>query len=185
MGALNAIVGLGSAIFGGITSSNAADQAAEQALTGYNYLTDNELVNASQTQGLEAQNAIAALLGLGGDPAAAEQAFQQYQDSTGYQFRLNEGMSAITGSAAARGLLNSGATAKGLTQYGQDLATQEFNNYLNQLLGQQASGLTSAYTTGQAGTAGGGTAGGYTYQGAQDTIANVAGGLGYALDPYM
>ena len=46
----------------------------------------------------------------------------------GYQFRLSQGTQAITGNAAARGLLQSGATAQALTRYGQDLASQEYGN---------------------------------------------------------
>jgi len=74
-----------------------------------------------------------ALTGLGGDEEAAQAAFQRYQNSTGYQFRLGQGMEAITGGAASRGLLNSGATLKGLNDYGQGAASAEFGNYLGQL----------------------------------------------------
>ena len=49
----------------------------------------------------------------------------------GYQFRLSQGTQAITGNAAARGLLQSGATAQALTRYGQDLASQEYGNVYN------------------------------------------------------
>lgn len=46
----------------------------------------------------------------------------------GYQFRLQQGTQAITGNAAARGLLQSGATAQAVTRYGQDVASQEYGN---------------------------------------------------------
>ncbi|MEX1088094.1 MAG: hypothetical protein WEC36_02630 [Phycisphaeraceae bacterium] len=81
------------------------------------------------------------LLGVGGDPAASQAAFQNYLNSTGYQFQLGEGQRAVTGSAAARGLLNSGSTARRLTQYGQDLGSSYFNNYLTQLGGVSQQGL--------------------------------------------
>lgn len=90
-----------------------------------------------------ANTATANLLGVGGNPAASEAALNNYLNSTGYNFRLREGQRAITGSAAARGLLNSGSTARALTAYGQDLASQGFDNYLAQLGGLANRGLTA------------------------------------------
>lgn len=49
----------------------------------------------------------------------------------GYQFRMSEGQKAIERSAAARGGLNSGATLKALTRFGQDTASSEFSNAYN------------------------------------------------------
>lgn len=46
----------------------------------------------------------------------------------GYKFRLGEGEKALQQSAAARGLLNTGGTAKDLIGYGQSFASNEFNN---------------------------------------------------------
>lgn len=60
----------------------------------------------------------------------------------GYQFRLNQGLNAITGNAAARGMLNSGATLKGLTNYSQDYASSEFGNEWNRLAGLAGVGQT-------------------------------------------
>lgn len=62
------------------------------------------------------------------------------QMDPGYQFRLNEGMKAIQGSAAARGGLNSGATLKALERYGQDYASNEYQNAYNRDF-QRLSGL--------------------------------------------
>ena len=49
----------------------------------------------------------------------------------GYQFRLTEGQKAIERSAAARGGLNSGATLKALSRYGQGVASDEYQNAYN------------------------------------------------------
>lgn len=46
----------------------------------------------------------------------------------GYQFRASEGQRALEQSAAARGLLNTGGTLKDLLNYGQNLASQEYQN---------------------------------------------------------
>jgi len=85
-------------------------------------------------------NAISNLLGLNGQQGSDE-GFQSFLDSTGYKFNLDTGSKAITGNAAAAGLLNSGATAKRLTQYGQELGKNYFSNYLGQLFGLNQSGL--------------------------------------------
>jgi hypothetical protein len=98
-----------------------------------------------------ANNAMAALLGLGGDTGAQDAAFQNYRDSTGYQFGLDQGTQAITGGAASKGLLNSGSTAKALSQFGQDYASTKFNDYLTQLSGLAGQGLQAGSLLGNVG----------------------------------
>ena len=46
----------------------------------------------------------------------------------GYQFRLDQGRKALEASAAHKGTLRSGATLKGLMDYGQGAASQEYQN---------------------------------------------------------
>jgi hypothetical protein len=80
----------------------------------------------------------------GGAPTGgAQSAFQNYLNSTGYQFRLGEGSKALNTNWAARGLLNSGAAAKAALKYGQDYASNEFGNYMGYLSGQQNVGLSA------------------------------------------
>lgn len=55
----------------------------------------------------------------------------QFQAEPGYGFRLSEGMKALERGAAARGGLLSGAQMKGIQRYGQDLASQEYQNAFN------------------------------------------------------
>jgi len=54
----------------------------------------------------------------------------QYDQNTdpGYAFRFSEGMKGLERGAAARGGLLSGATLRGITRYGQDMGSQEYNN---------------------------------------------------------
>jgi hypothetical protein len=60
------------------------------------------------------------------------------------QFQLQQGNKAIQNSAAAHGNLLSGATLKGLQNYGQQTALNNyFMPYLSQLGGQQAIGAQS------------------------------------------
>lgn len=179
----------------GLNQSNKQQKASTKAqLTGYNYLRGNENVQQAQDMGLAAANQrndvmglLSALLGIGGDPAAAQQGFDQFRDSTGYDFRLNQGMDAITGNRAARGILMSGATGKELMGYGQNLASAEFQNYLNSLRDQVSmndavsnTGLDAAYRIGAAGSAAGaGVANSVNqgYQNRMNSIGGIAGGL--------
>jgi hypothetical protein len=164
-------------IVSGLIGLRAARDARNSANQGFNFLRSNEGVQQAQQQGQVAGANIQGLLGIGGDPAAAEQAFEQYRGSTGYQFRLGQGLSAITQSGAARGLLNSGATAKAAIGFGQNLASGEFQNYLAQLQGTQATGLNAAYNTASQGTSAGVAAGNAQIAGGNA----LAGGLGGAL----
>lgn len=54
-----------------------------------------------------------------------------FQKDPGYAFRQSEGLKAIDNSAAARGSALSGATLKALTKYGQDYASNEYQNSYN------------------------------------------------------
>jgi hypothetical protein len=65
-----------------------------------------------------------------------------FEANPGYQFRLNEGLDALQGSAAAKGMLNSSGTMKGMMGYAQGMASQEYDkaydrqyNRLSQLAG--------------------------------------------------
>jgi hypothetical protein len=53
-----------------------------------------------------------------------------YTTSPGYQWRLDEGTRALERSAAAKGGLLGGGTGKALTRYGQDYATNDYQNFL-------------------------------------------------------
>lgn len=169
-------------IIGGIASAvigkRSADKAAQQSMLGFNYLKSNPLIQQAQTRGGLAMGRVGALLGLGGDTAAAEEAFGQYRDSTGYQFRLGQGIGAIEQSAATRGLLSSGATVKGLTEYGQGMASAEFQNYLSALSGAEGAGLNAAYNVASQGQSGGQAAAQYTRAGAADVTAGLGSALG-------
>lgn len=185
------IIGAVGSLVAGNQAHQDAKKAAQQALTGYNYDTTGAgapSITQAQTAGSSASQAQAGTQGaesqlLGTAPVTdqTKNGFQNYLNSTGYQFQLGQGQQAVAGSAAAKGILNSGSTAKALTQYGQNLATGSFNNYLGQLgsLNNQqgataAQGLQATGIVSNAGTGGGGAAANATTQGA-DTFANGIG----------
>ncbi len=145
-------------VIGGVGSLVAQGQAQKADLTGFNYLSNSPIGKTYLPAGAQAIGQESALLG-GGTPQAQQQAagaFQNYLGSTGYNFQMQQGQQAVAGSAAAKGILNSGSTAKALTQYGQGLAGGAFQNYLGNLNQVAGQGLAAGGQIGQAGTAGGG-----------------------------
>jgi hypothetical protein len=75
---------------------------------------------------------------------AQNAAFDNFRNSTGYQFRLGEGLDAVGSTYAGIGGLQSGAALRGITDYGQNFASNEFANYANLLGNQQAVGAGGA-----------------------------------------
>lgn len=70
-----------------------------------------------------------------------------------YQFRLQEGQRALENSAAAKGLTRTGAQMKGLQDYSQQFASQEYGNLYNraqQQYGQNRENATQQYAMNEA-----------------------------------
>lgn len=94
-------------------------------------------------QGGEGFKALSDLYGLNG-AEAQQTASGMYQKSPGYDFRMAQGIKAIDNSASAKGMRNSGATLKALTQYGQGVADQDYQKWVEGLKGIGGAGLSSA-----------------------------------------
>jgi hypothetical protein len=140
-------IGAVGAIGGGVIASSAAkkaskvqEQAARDATSAQERMFQKqmELQEPFRQGGMTAQQEIMQLLGIGGDKNAAGygslgKSFgtEQFQQDPGYGFRQAEGMKALERSAAARGNLLSGSTLKGVQRFGQDLASQEYQNAFN------------------------------------------------------
>ena len=88
-------------------------------------------------------NAMTSLLGLNGSDAQ-NAGFQNYADSAGAKFTLDQGSQAITDNNAANGMLRSGATLKALTRFGQGNAQQYVQDYMKNLLGLSTVGTQAA-----------------------------------------
>lgn len=179
-GAIGSLIGGGLGMLNSRGQANAQQQAAQQAgqtaMGGFNYLSGSPVGQQYLPAGGAAISQQQALLGLGGDPAAAAQGFQDYQNSTGFQGQMQAGQQAVTGAAAARGLLGSGSTLRALQEQGQQLGQQSFNNYLSQLNGISGMGLQAGGMLGQAAQAGAGQAAGMQYGGGMQAADTRAGG---------
>lgn len=128
---------MGSAISGilsgdyGQGNINAANQAQQTAASG----AMNTLTNLWGQQQQMAQP----YLGAGTtalSSLASGDFMKNWQQDPGYQFRMDQGLKGIQGSAAARGLNQSGATLKALNDYAQNTASQEYGNVYNREAGR-------------------------------------------------
>lgn len=133
-----------SAAIGAYSSSQASkaqQRAASQATDAQTAMFERqvELQEPFREAGLKGQNRLLEYLGLGGDVnapgygkyATAEFGMDKFQADPGYAFRMSEGMKALERSAAARGGLLSGANLKNTQRFGQELASQEYQNAFN------------------------------------------------------
>ncbi len=175
------------------TQADAANNAA--ALQKEQFDQQMALQEPYRQAGLTGQNRLMELLGLGGNTGAAgygqysrDFGMQDFQQDPGYQFRLGEGLKAMSRQAGARGGLISGQTMKGLEDYRQASASQEYGNAFNRYQTNRANQLQplgslmssgQAAASNQAGQAGqyGANAGNLMMQAGQ---ANAAGQMGAA-----
>ena len=70
-----------------------------------------------------------------GDRFAAP-SYEQAMQDPGYQFRLQQGQQALENAAAAKGMLRTGGTMKGLLDYNQASASQEYDKSYGRALGE-------------------------------------------------
>ena len=131
-------------------AASAQEQAAREALAAQERMFQKqlELQEPFRQAGLTAQQQIMQLLGIGGDQTAPGYGslakpfgMDQFEADPGYAFRQAEGMKALERSASARGNLLSGSTMKGIQRFGQDLASQEYQNAFNRYQVERAARL--------------------------------------------
>lgn len=134
-----------SAVIGGASSKSAAKtqaQSASDATAAQERMFERqvELQEPWRKAGETALNRLLAGLSAGGE-FATPFSKTQFTADPGYAFRLSEGMKALDRTAAARGGLLSGATLKGAQRYGQDLASQEYQNAFNRYYAERTNML--------------------------------------------
>jgi hypothetical protein len=139
--AIGAGVSAASGIAGGIMQSNAAAKGQKQAQE--QFLMQRNDLGPYREGGLGALQAQQNLLGLNGQEAA-DASLANYQQSPGYTWQLEQGLRGVDASAAARGMLRSGATLKGEMAYAEGLANQDFGQYYQRLAGLSTLGESAA-----------------------------------------
>jgi len=137
------------------TQSEAAKSAAElEAQTAREYLDwEKEMWNQVQEMyapyqeaGESALASLSAKLGLSGDPTSSDYGsllksysggdfvaptLEEAANEPGYKFAVQQGQQAIERSAAAKGGVLSGGTAKALERYGQEMGELNYENAYN------------------------------------------------------
>lgn len=130
-------------VFGGITGANQAAEGADKAANAQiqaareaNQL-QKEMYDQNRADmapwreaGMGTLSQLVAGLQPGGDFNRSF-TMNDFQADPGYAFRQSEGQKTIDNSAAARGSSLSGATLKALNRFGQDTASNEFQNSYN------------------------------------------------------
>lgn len=169
MGIATAAAVIGSAAIGAAASRKAGkvqEQAAKDAAEQQRQALarQEELSRPYRETGLEAQNALARMSGLGPDTGAADYGVLGRQFGAnelamdpGYGFRLREGMKDLDRRLSAGGRMFSGGALKAGQQYGQELASQEYQNAFARamdLRAQQANALAGLYSGGLQATTG-------------------------------
>lgn len=172
------VAGMGASIFANQnaarTQSNALQQAANTQLAGQTNATNALTAMYSQSRADAAPYRAAGNAALG---VMTPYVTGGFQADPGYQFRLQQGAQAVNNSAAARGMLGSGATLKALQDYGQGQASQEYGNWWNRAASLAGLGQTANAQGAAAGTsAGNGLA--QVYGGTANGLAGIYGQMG-------
>jgi hypothetical protein len=153
-------------IIGGLIGKGGADAAAGkagQAAGNAEFTRRRNEANLSSwfQSGQGAQGLVASLLGLGKmvpdgqgygglrlDDGSWQQdqqnAFTRFSASPDYNFRLQQGQKALDQSAASRGNLLSGKQVKASQEFGGNLASGEYGNWFNRLMGVAGQGQQAA-----------------------------------------
>lgn len=182
LGGLGTVLNVGGNLLSGYMGQQAAKESAQTQADAQQraldlqrdiYLSQLGLQQPFREAGVTAQNRLLDLLGLSANKTAPgygslsqDFGMQQFQADPGYAFRLAEGQKALERSAAARGGLLSGSALKGAQRFGQDLASQEYQNAFNRYQAERANRLQPLASLTAAG------------QGAAGALSNVAGQYG-------
>lgn len=133
--AVSDVTGLVGAMIGADASKSAAKTQAKSAKDANKLIWDmyQQSRDDSMPWLTTGKDALGKLSDLTKDGSDYMRGFNlsDFQADPGYQFRMDEGQKALERSAAANGNLNSGATLKALSRYGQDYASNEYNNAYN------------------------------------------------------
>lgn len=132
--------GIGRALFGGSKNKSESGNRAYEQISG--------ALTPVLNTGTNMFNRLSDILSGG---------FDDYKKNAGFDFLLNKGTRDISGSAASRGLLNSGSTAKALANYESNLGNTMYINYLDRLSDAAKTGLNASSAIIGAGQYGKGT----------------------------
>lgn len=161
---IGAIVGAVGSVAGGVIAAKGAKDAAKIQSEAAEDATDVQMEMYETTRGdlmpysevgKGALYSLADLYGLptpenpAGGEALSEAQLEIFRRSPDYQVALKEGIGALDKTAARKGMLLSGGHMKQLEEYGADLGSRNFGNYVNRLMQLVDTGRGAASQSGQ------------------------------------
>ena len=132
-----AVVGAGASLIGGSKQAKASKDAAKEQRKATQATIKAQEKALERQIGLQEpfrQTGVNALADYGTASQYTPFGMEQFQADPGYSFRMSEGLKALERSAASRGILQSGQTLKDITRFGQDAASQEYQNAFQRYL---------------------------------------------------
>ena len=159
-----------SKIFGGSKSKQQSTQSSTSSNRGFEQIS--QAFSPLMPYAQEGASALSRL--LGGDRSG----FDTFMDTTGFDVERDQGESAIGRMFGSKGLRNSGAALKGLSQYNSDLKNKYSNDYISKLLGlaglgTQAGGLIAG-AGGVSSSRGQSTGSSWSGPGIMDSLGKIA-----------
>lgn len=156
-GAIVAGAGISAAagLAGGALQSNATSKAAGLAANDARiaYLMQDAQLAPYRSAGEQALGQVQGITG-GGWQGYQDQMRAGFQTDPGYEFALQQGLRGVDAGAAAKGMLDTGATRKAEIGWAEGLANQQydqyakrFDNYVNRLYQMSLVGQNSAVQT--------------------------------------
>lgn len=187
--AIGAGISAAGSIAGSAMQSGATGRAAGAAQRNQEmlYKIQEAKLAPYEEQGRQAFGQLGDILNING-PEAAANALNRFQASPGYQWQLDQGLRAVDAGAAADSGARGGAVLKAEQTFGQGLANQDFNNYVNNLFKLSQFGQNSALQEStNAGAVGGNLSNIALGQGAAESsiYGNAAKGIGQAANQLL
>lgn len=134
---------MGGSLLGGALGAMGAGKASGKLARGYHkaagiygdvFNQQKQAIQPYQKFGTDAMGRLSSIYGFG--PGGSGQPdFSAISDSPEYQFALQQGQRQVDNGAASRGMAFSGRNIKDTMRFGQGLASQQMQNYLNRLQG--------------------------------------------------
>lgn len=147
------IGGIISGVAGLIGRKKRARKQQNALRLGFDFARESPLGTDFLPTGGAANNALAGVFGVGGDPNAQRQAIETLFNTPGFQFIRDQALEGVTSSAAANNKLNSGATLKALQDRSAGVAGQFLPFFTNALRDLANRGLAAGSTIASAGSA--------------------------------
>lgn len=148
----SALIGAGAAVYSSGKQSEAANNALAFEKNQFN--TSQANFKPYMDTGAGATYSLGKLLGVGQNGQSQTPDYSGFMNSPDYQFAQQQGNLGVIRQANAQGMNLSGGVLKDLDTFNSGLASQQYGNYYNRLMGLSQLGQASAAGSAASGTAG-------------------------------